>query len=261
MLVLYLIFKYTKIPKIGSVCMVNGTVKGGKTLLCVYLVNRLYNIQKLKYFIKRIVCKIKKKEKPEKPLLYSNIPLKIKGYTPITKEHLERKVRFPFGSVIYLCESSLVADSMTYKNDELNEQLLLFNKLIGHETHGGYLIYDTQSIDDNHYAVKRCMSNYLYIHSCVKWLPFVCVLRVREMLYMGGADNITNIVQTDAEDDLKMIIVPKSIWRKYDRYCYSVLTDDKEIVSHETIVDDLKAREIISFKEFKTIETNGQKHT
>lgn len=253
-LVIYLAAKYLKIPKIGAVTMVNGAVKSGKTMFSVYLAVLKYHGAIIKYHIKRIIAKVFKKPAPEKPLLYSNIPLKVKGYTPITRKHLRREVRFPYGSVIYLCESSLVADSMSYKDDLLNEELLLFNKLVAHMTKGGYLIYDTQSIDDNHFAVRRCLSNYLYIHSCIKWIPFICVLRVREMLYMGGADGVTNTVQTDLEDDLRFVIVPKYIWKRYDRYCYSVFTDDCPVVSAEQKPTSLKANKIISFKEYKTID-------
>lgn len=75
----------------------------------------------------------------EKPLLYSNIPLAVDGFTPLTLDLIQRKERFRYGSVIYVCESSLVADSMSFKDPLLNENMLLLNKLIAHETRGGYI--------------------------------------------------------------------------------------------------------------------------
>ena len=95
-----------------------------------------------------------------------------KSYVKITEDLLLRKVRPRFGSVIFIDEASLVADSQLIKDMELNETLLLFNKLIGHETKGGCVIYDTQCISDVHFSIKRSLSEYFYIHHLTKWTPF-----------------------------------------------------------------------------------------
>ena len=79
------------------------------------------------------------------PLIYSNVPLAM-PYVPLTDDLLLRKKRFVYGSVIYVQEASLVADSQLIRDMDVNERLMLFNKLIGHETKGGVIIYDTQCI-------------------------------------------------------------------------------------------------------------------
>ena len=113
-----------------------------------------------------------------------------------------------------------------FRDMDVNERLLQFNKLIGHETRGGGIIYDTQSIGDCHYAIKRSISSFIWIHHNIKF-PFFVVLYVREMFY--SEDGIaTNVFNEDVEQTLLRIIIPKSIWKKFDAYCYSKMTDDLE---------------------------------
>ena len=134
-------FKKVDIP---CVAMITGAPKTAKSTLAIYLAYKEFKKARLKVAIKNIFNKLTRKPLLEKPLFYSNIPLNIKeGYTPVTKELLTAQSKFVEYSVVYLGEVSLIADSMSYKNDEINEQLLLFNKLFGHRV-GGKLFYDTQ---------------------------------------------------------------------------------------------------------------------
>lgn len=267
-ILLILILWLFKIPKMGTVVMITGGVKTGKSMLAVRTVIKKYRMAMLKYYIKRGLFFLLRRKAPEKPLIYSNVPLAM-PYVPLTEDLLTRKTRFRYGSVIYCCEASLIADSMSFRDMDLNERLLLFNKLIGHETRGGCIIYDTQCINDNHYAVKRCLSNYFYIHSAIKWVPFVCLLRVKEYIYSDDKSTI-NVEEKDIEESMKLVIVPKSTWRKYDCYCYSVLTDSLPVETIQRIPVktkasglylrqryDLKARKIVSFKKYKTLEVQA----
>ena len=259
-LVFFLVFKY-KIPRVGNMVLITGGIKTGKTMLSVRLAVKLYKQQLFKWHFHNALQTFKRKEKRtyrEKPLLYSNVPLKTK-YVPLTTDLLCRRERFSYGSICYVCESSLVADSMSYKDEEINERLLLFNKLFAHETRGGCVVYDTQSVNDNHYGIRRCLSTYLHIHHTIKipLFPFV-IMYLREMYYSDD-NNVVNTSDSDVEDKLKITLVPKSTWKLYDRYCYSVLTDN--LPKDDKVVDnaktkDLKARKIISFKKFKTIKEN-----
>ena len=242
-----------KIPKFGNMVLVTGGVKTGKTMMCVHLATRTLKKQRVKVYIQNTFNKIFRPKKPlkPKPLLYSNVPLSV-PYVPLTQDLLERRTRFVYGSVIYVCESSLVADSMAYKDDFVNEQLLLLNKLIAHETKGGYLFYDTQSISDNHYAIKRCLSNYFYIHHTIKWIPFFVVAYVRELKYSDD-NSAVNTFEEDLEDSLKRVVIPKKVWKMYDCYCYSILTDHLPVECTLTKTKDLKATTILSFKKFKNL--------
>lgn len=240
-----------KAPKMGNMVMVNGAVKAGKTTYAVYLATKLYRKAhrrwKLRFFVQRHILRKDRRDCDEEPLLFSNIPISVKGYSPLTIDHIMRKVRFPYRSVIYVCESSLVADSMLCKDNDINNTLLLFNKLIAHETKGGYLIYDTQSVMDNHFAVKRCIGSYLYVHHMVKWLPFVLLAYVRELAFFGEAST-SNVSESDFEDGLKLVIIPKKVWKTFDCYCYSILTDGLVCLGNKSIPDSLKAKNIISLR-------------
>lgn len=263
-LILYL--RIRKIPRLGNMVLITGGIKTGKSTFSVYLAKRIYKRQVFKYRIKRALLKLGKKlrikkfidkEFPERPLLYSNIPLNCE-YVPITRKLLLRKERFAYGSVCYICESSLVADSQSKDDAIVNERLLLFNKLYAHETKGGYVIYDTQSISDNHYAVKRCLSTYLNIHHTVKWIPFVLLMWVREMHYSEDGQAV-NVSTGDVENELKLIMVPKKVWKLFDCYCYSILTDDLPVNTSKSIPVSLKAEEIVAIKKFLTIKTKKEK--
>ena len=187
------------------------------------------------------------------PMLYSNIPLAYVKYNKITIDIIENKVRIPNKSVCLIDEVSLFADSQLFKDKELNNTLMRFYKLYGHYTHGGKLVVDSQSIADNHFSFKRCMSNYLYINDKKK-LPFITILYVREMIYSEDGSAL-NVVDKDLELDLRKVLIWNTTYRKYDCYCYSIFTDylpyqvryDVEMKDKH---DSLKCDYIITLNEF-----------
>lgn len=245
----FFLFKKLKFPKIGSLVLVSGGIKTGKSTFSVCLTFSQYRFRVFKVKFLNFFRKIFKLPLKEVPLIYSNIPLAC-SYVPLTEDLLLRKKRFVYGSVIYVCEASLVADSQLIRDMDVNERLLLFNKLIGHETKGGVLIYDTQSISDTHYSVKRCLSNYLYIHSLIKWVPFFVLARVRECMYSDDG-SVVEVNSSDLEYSLRTVFIPKKTWKKFDAFCYSVLTDDlpvEDLVVDGRKLPDLKARSIVSFR-------------
>lgn len=264
LVVLYLVNKILKIPKFGNMTLVTGGVKTGKSTMTVWLAVRQYWRQLRKYYIYNYVLYpvfhripfgvFKRMKLREKPLFYSNIPIAIKNFVPLTRKLIQRQERFTYGSVIYVCESSLVADSQAIKDPLINEEMLLLNKLIAHETKGGYIFYDTQSIMDNHYAVKRCLSSYFYIHHSLK-IPFFMLSWVRELKFSED-NSAVNTFDDDVEETLRLVIIPKSVWKLFDCYCYSVLTDDLPVVDNVVPVfkyGDKKARKIVTFRDYKSI--------
>lgn len=267
---LWLWFKVRKIPKIGTLTLVNGGVKTGKTALSVYFALRLIKRKQFKWHIKCCFIKVFKlfrlkrfrnMEMPEKPLLYSNIPIGRFSYVPLTKALITRQKRFRFDSVLLIDEASLLANSMEFKDQTLNERLTFFVKLIGHETHGGNLVYDTQALKDNHFAFKRCTTNYFFIHHDFKLIPFFVLLWVREERYSDDGATV-NAYTEDIEGSLKCIIMPKRVWKQYDRYAFSYLTDDLPVEDSIVYLPkgmSLKADRVVSFINFKTIK-NKEDH-
>ena len=244
-----------KVPKVGSIALITGGVKTGKSTLAVATVLSEYKARHRSWKIRKFFAKLFKKNIPEEPLIYSNVPLKV-PYVELSQDLIFRKKRFRYGSVIYVNEASLVADSQLIKDMELNERLMFFNKLIGHETKGGVLVYDTQCVADNHYAVKRALSNYIYIHHLTKWIPFVLVAHVREFTYSDDNTSVVNNVAEDSENTLRKVIFWKSTWKKFDCYSWSILTDnlpvEAKIIDGRTL-PDLKVRKLISFRDYRTL--------
>ncbi len=176
-LLIVVIFIYIKFKKnqkvlsIGSIALITGGVKSGKSSLGVHATHREYYKAYRKWFFKSLFNT--KKVKYEKPLYYSNIPVyipptiwhilkhdyvknngvKCVPYAPLTNDILDRKKRINFGSMTYCGEFSLIADSMSgsvkgnkeeqEKIYELAERLTLFVKLYGHMTGGQY--YDEET--------------------------------------------------------------------------------------------------------------------
>ena len=242
-----------KFAKVGSLALVTGGVKCGKSTTSVAIVRREYKMRTRRVKFKNFFRKLFNRSLIELPLVYSNVPLGM-PYVPLTEDLLLRKKRFVYGSVIYVQEASLVADSQLIRDMDINERLMLFNKLIGHETKGGCIIYDTQCIGDVHYSLKRCVSNYFYIHHLIKWIPFILIAKVQECRYSDDGSTIT-VSNEDVEETLKSVILSKRNWKYFDCYCYSVLTDDlpveNRVVYNNIRTSDLKANNVLSFRKLK----------
>lgn len=237
----YFYCKVRKVPKLGSLCLVTGGVKSGKSTLSVYLAIRSWKRDHFRWkvlnFLRRVFKFI---PVSEEPLLYSNVPLAGVPYVELTEDLLLRRKRFNYRSTIYIQEASLVADSMMFRDQDINDRLLYFNKLIGHETRGGRIIYDTQSIQDCHFAIKRSLSSYLWIHHNLK-VPFFVLIYVRELFYSEDSGSV-NTFDEDVEKTLLLTIVPKSVWKKFDAYCYSKLTDELPVVSTKKKIKGISFR-------------------
>ena len=264
-LLLYIYCKFFKTYKTPCVGLITGSPKTGKSTLAVYLAVRDYKNSlrawKRQCFFIRLKNKFKndKQELPEKPVLYSNIPLNT-DFVPLTKDFLTRRKRCPVGSVAYIGEISLVASSQDYKDDKLNQQLLLFFKLIGHE--GCRLYVDTQSIHDVHYSLERCVSEQLYIHRTVSKflfipLPFL-LMYVQECRYSADK-SVIQVNDGDVEDKLKVLLVPRRVWNLFDYRCYSALTDDLPLEKDEIATTNLKTGNIVSFVKYDEINIYNAK--
>lgn len=216
-------FKFLKVP---SVALITGGVKTGKSLLSVYLATKDYIHR---HFIWSFKTKVLKKQ-IEEPLFYTNTYINFgllhkrlnRCIRYIDLKHLSRDVRFNYKSIIYIQECSLLCDCMDVKNQERNVDLSLYNKLIAHETKGGAVYYDTQSVLDSHYSIKRVCSTYFFIQKNLNLLLFH-VLYVREMINTeNGVNNFTD----DVDLTTRKVLIPFWYHHRYDRYYFSYLTDN-----------------------------------
>lgn len=245
-----------KFPIVGAIAVIVGGVKSGKSAVSVGLARFCYKRVLLQWRLSCFFVKFfnlfrrEKFEFPEKPLLYSSIPLRDIEYVPLTRAHLLREVRFNYKSVVLIDEASLVADSQLIKDKEINTQLLLFFKLFGHETHGGKCIVNTHCITDLHYALKRTTSQYFYLHHLSKYIPFFTLAYMREERFSEDGSNV-NAYTDDVEESMKRVLLRSSVFKRYDPFCFSSLTDDKPTLNptiYRAKGDSLKADNIVSFR-------------
>ena len=150
LIILFIVWKTHKRLKLDCITLVVGAPKTGKTTIQVYLAIKDHKKRIFKTKFKNLFRS--KNNKIELPLLYSNIPLKY-PHVRLTKELLLREERFVYNSTILISETSLVADSMSYKNEKMSDTLSMFYKLIGHEMHGGAVFTETQNPSDNHFRI------------------------------------------------------------------------------------------------------------
>ena len=132
-IVMVLIWKRSYKFRFDSILLLLGCVGSGKTSTAVYILN--YSIKKAQGIWKRrtkYYSKLFKKMKDdEKPLIYSTLPIYQdrkknilhESYRPLTSEHLLRKVRFNFKSIVFIDEVSLLACSRDANNERVSEYL------------------------------------------------------------------------------------------------------------------------------------------
>lgn len=257
LVIFILVFKHIKRLKYGNLTLISGGVKTGKTMLSVCLCIKQYKKQLRKWRWKKVLCFLQGKPQPEKPLLYSNMPIGKIEYAPLTLDLITGKERFRYGSVVYFNECSLIVGSKDIKDEDLNDYLLKFFKLCAHETRGGYFFLDTQSPQDLHYTIKRSMSTYYYIYRSVK-LPFVSLLWLRENILVDGDTTVAIDTQSDPQDSvvdggkpMYFRIIRHKWWRYYDQYAYSVLTDGLPVADKTIKTRNLKMKEVVRCRDLK----------
>lgn len=245
----FIYFKFFRRPPFGAITMITGGVKCGKSAFTFDCAVRAYKRVHAVWRIRKLFQKMFRLPIDEEPLLYSNIPLRNVKYMLLDCDYLLRKKRFNYKSIVILDEVSLVCDSMLFRDKSVNIPLQMFFKLFGHETHGGKLFVNTQSIDDVHFALERVISNYIYIDSLSR-LPFVSIVNARRERYASDK-TVVNTMTDDVDSSLKRYLMLNSTFKTYDCYCYSCLTDylnsPLDLQFNKGVRADLKQREIISF--------------
>lgn len=244
----------------GNLVLVTGGVKTGKTQLSVALAVKQYKKQLAKWRKKCRRARARYEPIPEKPLLYSNMPIgKVgDGYAPLTIDLVTLQKRFRWGSVVYYNEASLIAGSKDIKDEELNDHLLKFFKLCAHFTMGGYVFLDTQSPADCHYTVKRSLSTAYDIWYRVT-LPFVSLIWLREMKIVDGEGSVAIDTQIDPQDGVMdggkkryFRLISNRWWKYYDQYAYSAQVEDLPVGDDVVIVEkDKKVRALVRCRDIK----------
>lgn len=242
-----------KFPKISGLNVFTGPLGSGKTVVSLAISLVCYHSVLMSWRIRSFFLKMFKKPIPEKPLFYSNIPLALKNYCELTLDHILRRARFNYKSVVFIDEASLLADCYLSKDcKDISVDLMVFFKLFRHETRGGVCVVNSQQISDLHIALRKVTNSYFYLHDTVNspFVPFFAWTHMREERYSEDGSTINNYDE-DVETSLKTCIFKKKVYKLYDTYAYESLTRDlplHNVFKSNDKYSDLSANKIISFR-------------
>ena len=283
---LIILYKRSKRFRPDTICMINGANGTGKSLLSVNKAIRDFRKSHSIWWrnthlwcyvpLLNKIMRVSKDE--EEPLLYSNIPIYkdrrhlvlFKYYVPLTNDIIRRNKRPRYHSVILWDDCSIMATSMDYKDKELSNDMSFFIKMIRHELKGSYrnifgshcsLYINTQSKNDTHFSIDRCVNQVLYIMKSIS-IPFFKILWVRDLLLI---DSVQNNFNDDVKQDLSThwLLIPKSTYNRYDSYSYEFLSHDLPVLDNDNcrakiITENGKIMfEIATFHEWKEIKKSN----
>lgn len=160
------------------------------------------------------------KDKKEKPLLYSNIPIRVSSREwaqVLTAEHLLLRARIVEKSVTYIDEVGSFANQFQFKarNMEIFDEFVRFYR---HYTKGGYLVVNDQCSENVVLQIRRRINTVFNLMHFRAWFGLFYTVRCRNM---SVSEEIKTIEEQNTEDNTKLIfgfLQPK--WR-YDTWCYS----------------------------------------
>lgn len=235
LIIFYIIYrKNFKVLNFNSIALITGAPKTGKDAICCKFSQKDYKkIHRHWWFLYHIF-----RLKYEEPLFYTNAITSFKSIHSKKPHRLDKNIRFMsldlmlrekrfnYKSVCWITEGSLFADNMFFNDQNKNVQLTLFAKLFTHETRGGEMFISTQNPQDLHYSFKRVCGNFLFIQKKINFLNLFLICWVREMISDDlGANNFIDDVDTTT----RKVLVPRWWFKRYDRYQFSVLTDNLDL--------------------------------
>ena len=264
-LIAFIVYKYfTREIDTGKILLITGALKTGKSVSSFAQANRTYQkslwVWRFKHLFDRTL---------EKPILYCNIQT---NFPPtyrvcwLKEEHLRRQAKLAWGCTVLIDEMSMIARSTDAKDKDIEDTLVDFIKLFAHECNGK-LICNTQALSDCHFAVKRCIGDYLYIE---KKIPFFCgyLLLVgfyRNSIVEGMGDTNSSVAglttplrlnkgarNNDTVSNRQWIFVPNKTFKYFSSTTYSGLTDHLPMINQEQErTMNLKSYKIVSLRKRK----------
>lgn len=261
-------FKNFKRPRIPAVYCITGAVKTRKSFLSVAFATKIYKKNLRMFYFKKIIKKMlyyvsfKKLDiwkDLEEPMFYTNMYVRGIRFNKFTIDILLRKVRIPHKSVVLLDEVSLIADSMLYKDADINEQLTEFLKLYGHSTWGGSMIFNTHSIADAHFSFKRGCGRFMYLYDGYKVGPFTIVEGMELINNEDNQSGVNSVVNGDVQKNCYKMLFSNKYYKMYDCYYLSILTDTLPVyVDYDARVlnkhDNIKIDKVVTLQKWDNLD-------
>lgn len=260
LVILYIVYRIIKpyILNYDTTLLFCGGLGSGKTLNSVKMSLKLLKKNRLKVKLLNFKNKIRHLffKVPlltyEEPILYSNIPIRIKKdlfSTPLTTDILTLKSRIREYSVVLIDELPLVVNQFNWNIPEVQGQLNEFIALFRHYV-GGYLIVNGQSESEIVKQVRSKLNSYFWCFDFQKFLFFFYRVRI---LHSQVNENEVSISSDFIEEHTKWTY--GLLTRSYDSRAYSNRYKNINLIApiNQYSSDTLKTNKLMSFnKKYKS---------
>lgn len=204
-----------------TVVAFTGGLGSGKSFMSVDMSIRLLRRQRRKVLIHNI---LHPKEKWEKPLLYSSIPVRVgrkEMATILTDGHLLLQERIVPNSVVFIDEIGGYCSQFDYRatNTDIFDEFVRFFR---HYTQGGYLVVNDQCSENIVLQVRRRLNTVYNLMAFRIWpsklFPLFYTVKVRNITV---SEEIKTIEEQDTEDNMTTYFGIMPPYKRYDTHCYS----------------------------------------
>ena len=267
LIVLFIILRKFKNPRIETFNLISGGVGSGKTssVMC-----RIKSQLRRYYFIWRnrkikndyiIVSNfpIGKLSKDKKYRYIKVLGRKIKCYD-LDLNILTLQERLPQDEVIIVIdEFSQIASQFDFNNPIVSRNMNEFFAFFRHYTHGKGYIYGLDQCSENIFLQLRRRASYCYnMMSCKKllFLPIV-IYEYRKLMISDEVQNVIEVKDGVDENELRKFIFFTNPFKLYDSYCYSERYKKVPLIKGLKFNDkDMKRNDLMKLTENKPLYYN-----
>lgn len=218
--ILWKVARSYRLNTYDTVLAFTGGLGAGKSFLSVLKARQLLKKMRRKVWLMNLFRK--KKEKLEKPMLYSSIPVRVSKKemaVELTSDHLLLQRKITRYSVVFVDEIGGFCSQFDYraKNSEIWDE---FVRYFRHYVQG-YLICNDQCSENIVLQVRRRLNTVYNLMGFRKFL-FVYWVRVRNITV---SEEIKTVEEQNTEDNMRLLIGILPLFKAYDSHCYSVRYD------------------------------------
>lgn len=232
--VAYFVIRHRLKHKVETITAYTGGLGSGKTLLSVDKALSLYRKNLRKWKRKKWLYHILHKDslfKDEKPILLSNIPIRIsknEWSTKLKKEHLLLQERIPQQSVVLLDEIGAFASQFDYNQKNV---VVVFDEFVRFFRHyvDGYIVTNDQCSENINLVIRRRINKITNLSNCLVILHmcfyFSRQINISEEIKTIDTASNEKLNESDTQDNMNFSF--KFVFNKkaYDSRCYSVRYD------------------------------------
>ena len=229
-----------------TVVAFTGGLGSGKSFLSVQMAIRLLRRKRREVAFYNLFHK----DKRERPLLYSSIPVMVSKKemaTVLTDEHLLLQKRLVRGSVLLLDEIGGYCSQFDYRAvnaDVFDEFIRFFRHYVQ-----GYLVCNDQCSENIVLQVRRRLNTVYNLMGFRKWFFLFYTVKVRNI---SVSEEIKTIEEQDTEDNMTTLMGLMPWFRRYDTHCYAHRYDRVQ-ASAETVHPQLTTDKVLRMSKGKVV--------